>query len=209
LCYIKTQTVEDIGRRIRDIRQQKGVTLEELSARCGLSVGFLSQVERGISSLSIVSLYAICQALDTPIPEIFISTKEPSTVTKEVDQPQIRIANSAISYRYLSGAFPERMNEALINEFPPSYRHPLAPHGGEEFGYVLEGHLLLRIGEDEYPLEPGDSYHFLASKPHGYETSDNKGARVLIVTTQKFIEWHTEIRKEAFQKGKGRKGPAA
>jgi transcriptional regulator with XRE-family HTH domain len=192
--------VEDIGKSIRAIRQRKGVTLEALSARSGLSVGFLSQVERGISSLSIVSLYSICKALEIPIPEVFASTKEPSTVTKEMDQPQIRIANSAVTYRYLSGAFPERVNEILINEFPPNYRHPLAPHGGEEFGYVLEGHLLLRIGDEEYPLGPGDSYHFLASKPHGYETSAKEGARVLMVTTQKFIEWHSEVRRRAFEK---------
>ena len=193
--------MEDIGRSIRAIRQRKGVTLEALSARCGLSIGFLSQVERGISSLSIVSLYDICKPLDVPIPDVFTSAKETSTVTKAVDQPQIRIANSAVSYRYLSGAFPERVNEILINEFPPNYRHPLAPHGGEEFGYVLEGRLLLRIDDEEYRLEAGDSYHFLASKPHGYETSAGEGARVLMVTTQKFIEWHSEVRRKTFEKG--------
>ncbi len=196
--------MEDIGKKIRAVRQGQGVTLEELSSRCGLSTGFLSQIERGISSLSIVSLNAVCEALGIPLTELFTYTKEPSTVTKETDQPQIRITNSAISYRYLSGAFPERVIEVLINEFPPNYRHPLAPHEGEEFGYVLEGHLMLRIGEEEYPLSPGDSYHFLATKPHGYETSEKEGARILVATTQKFIEWHTEVRKESFVKNKAK-----
>ncbi|MFQ6117647.1 MAG: cupin domain-containing protein, partial [Candidatus Bipolaricaulia bacterium] len=95
--------------------------------------------------------------------------------------------------------------EILINEFPPNYRHPLTPHEGEEFGYVLEGHLLLKIEEEEYPLEPGDSYHFLALKPHGYETSEKEGAKVLMATTQKFIEWHTGMKKGAFERGKERK----
>lgn len=200
--------MEDIGKKIRTVRQQKGATLEELSARCGLSIGFLSQVERGISSLSIVSLYSICEALEISVPEILAYTKTPSTVTKEADQPRIRIANSAVSYRYLSGAFPNRVIEVLINELPPNYRHPLAPHGGEEFGYVLEGYLLLRIEEDEYPLGPGDSYHFLATKPHGYETSDEEGAKVLMATTQKFIEWHTGIRGGAFEKDRAKKRSA-
>ncbi len=196
--------MEDIGKKIRAVRQRQGVTLGELSSRCGLSIGFLSQIERGLSSLSIVSLKAICEALGIPLHEVFSYTKEPSTITKETDQPLIRITNSAVSYRYLSGAFPERVIEVLINEFPPNYRHPLAPHEGEEFGYVLEGHMILQIGEEEYPLNPGDSYHFVATKPHGYETSEQEGARVLVVTTQKFIEWHTEIRKGSFAKNRAK-----
>jgi len=67
--------MRDVGEKIRAPRWQSGLTLEEVSARCGPSISFLSQVERGISSTS--------------------------TVTKAADQPQIRIANSAVSYRYL------------------------------------------------------------------------------------------------------------
>lgn len=187
--------MEGIGNQIRELRKKRGWTLNELAERSELSVSFLSQVERGLSSLSIVSLYNICKALDTPVPEILTDNRQPSTVTKEADQPQVRIANSAISYRYLSGAFPGRTIEILIGEFPPNYRHPLAPHKGEEFGYVLEGHLILKLGKDEYPLGPGDSYHFLATIPHGYETSSQEGAKILWALTQKFIEGGPELRK--------------
>ena len=192
--------MKEIGQRIRELRRARGLTLEEVAGRCGLSVSFLSQVERGISSPSIVSLYAICEVLGVPVTEVLADAgRSPSTVTKAADQPLIRIANSAVSYRYLSGAFPNRVIEVLIGEFPPNYRHPLAPHEGEEFGYVLEGHILLRIGEKEYPLGPGDSYHFLATIPHGYETSSEGSAKVLWAITQKFIEWHAEAREEAFK----------
>jgi len=194
--------MENIGKKIRALRRQKDMTLEKLSARCGLSVSFLSQVERGISSLSIVSLHAICEGLDVPVSEILTDNRRPLairrpplTVTKEADRLRILIPNSPISYQYLSGVFPDRVIEVLIGEFPPNYRHPLAPHEGEEFGYVLEGHLTLRIGEDEYPLGPGDSYHFLATKPHGYETTSQEGTKVLWAITQKFIEWHGEMRR--------------
>jgi quercetin dioxygenase-like cupin family protein len=158
-------------------------------------------VERGISFPSIVSLYAICKALGISISEILTDLGKPSkTVIKEADQPLIRIADSAVSYRYLSGEFPERVIEVLINEFPSNYWHPLASHEGEEFGYVLEGHITLRIGEDVYSLGPGDSYHFKASKPHGYETSDKEGAKILMVTTQKFMEWYTKTRRDNIRK---------
>ncbi len=195
--------MDGVGERIRAIRRRKGWTLENLSANCKLSIGFLSQVERGLSSLSIVSLQAISRALEVSLSELFLKEQDHqlaeneavSPVTKVSEQLRIQIAEYPITYQYLSGEFPNRIAEVLINEFPPNYRHPLATHKGEEFGYVLEGRLMLKIVEDEYSLEPGDSYHFLASKPHSYQTSEKKGARVLIVTTQRLLESHNQKRK--------------
>ena len=144
-----------IGKRIRAVRSGKGWTLEDLSASCKLSVGFLSQVERGLSSLSIVSLRAISEALEFPLSELFLKEEDPqlteseagSPITKATDQLHIQIGEYPITYQYLSGEFPNRIIEVLINEFPRNYRHPLAPHKGEEFGYVLEGRLILKIVE--------------------------------------------------------------
>lgn len=61
---------EDVGKKIRKIRKQKGLTLVKLAARCGLSPSFLSQVEREVSSLSIISFDAICEALDVSIDKL-------------------------------------------------------------------------------------------------------------------------------------------
>ena len=193
--------MDAVGEAIRAIRRRKGWTLENLSASCGLSAGFLSQIERGLSSLSIVSLQAISEAFEVPLSELFLTEEDHqltentavSPVTKVANQLRIQIGDYPITYKYLSGEFPNRIAEVLINEFPPNYRHPLAPHKGEEFGYVLEGRLILKIVEDEYSLEPGDSYHFLASKPHSYETSEKQGAKVLIVTSQKLLESHNQM----------------
>ncbi|MGC9530201.1 MAG: helix-turn-helix domain-containing protein [Candidatus Bipolaricaulaceae bacterium] len=187
-----------IGEKLRALRRNKGLTLEELSAGCGLSVSFLSQVERGVSSPSIVSLSSICRVLEIPVAQVLTEHAQPaSVVTKADDQLRIQIADSAVAYRYLSGNFPGRVVEVLINEFPAGHRHPLASHDGEEFGYVLEGHLILRLEDERFPLDPGDSYHFLATRPHGYETTDGAGAQVLVVTTQKFIEAHWERQRMA------------
>jgi transcriptional regulator with XRE-family HTH domain len=193
--------MEDIGAAIRDLRLKKGWTLQKLASLTGLSVSFLSQAERGLSSLSIVSLHNICQALGVEASELLSAGKVAAAlgestfpIVPTADQLCIRIASSPVTYRYLSGNFPGRVIEVLINEFPPNYRYPLASHTGEEFGYVLEGHLDLRIEEESYPLSPGDSYHFVASRPHGYETSAKEGARVLVASTQKFLEWHNEVR---------------
>jgi transcriptional regulator with XRE-family HTH domain len=193
--------MENVGTAIRQMRQRQGWTLKKLSSLTGLSVSFLSQAERGQSSLSIVSLTNICRALGVDPSQLLSAPKDDRApdessfpVIAEENQLCIRIASFPVSYRYLSGGFPGRVIEVLINEFPAAYHHPLAAHPGEEFGYVLEGDLTLRIGEESYPLSPGDSYHFVASRTHGYETSRKGGARVLMATTQKFLEWHTGAR---------------
>jgi len=122
-----------------------------------------------------------------------------SLVIPAQSQLHIKLASSAVSYRYLSGAFEGRLLEALINEFPPGHRHPLATHEGEEFGYVLSGHLILRIEEQAFSLGPGDSFHFPSTRPHGYETGPEEGARVLVVSTHKFIDTVVERNRNALE----------
>lgn len=187
---------ESIGAAIRALRLQRRLTLSEVSAACGLSVSFLSQIERGVSFPSIVSLGAISKALGVPVSR-FLDDPDVSDcpVTRAGEQLLIRLAASAVSYRCLSGTFQGRVIEALINEFPKGHHHPQACHDGEEFGYVLEGHLVLRIEGKAYSLGPGDSYHFVATRPHGYRTAETEGARVLVVTTAKLIETQVERRK--------------
>jgi len=185
--------MDKLGARLREARARHGWTLETLSAQCGLSTGFLSQVERGLSTLSIVSLSAICHALDLPIGDLF-STSGPldqvaPQVTKRPDQIQIQIGDSPIAYRYLSSQLPEsRIEELLIAEFPPKFHQVASTHKGQELGYVLEGFLTLLVGEAMHELAAGDSYTVAASESHGYRTPAKRGAMVLMAVTERFIE---------------------
>jgi len=163
--------------------------LEELASKCGLSVSFLSQVERGLSSLSLSSLQAICKALDVPLTHFFTPPRGDAIVLKAGrPRTRIRIEDSQVTYNLLSCPMPDRTLEVLIAEFPPHYDHPLITHPGEEFGYVLEGTLLLQIEDKEFTLEPGDSFHILSSRPHTVRNPSDSPARVLWVLTEKFLE---------------------
>jgi len=184
-----------VGELIRLLRTRKGWTLRDLSERCNLSVSFLSQVERDLSSLSITSLAAVCQALGVSLADLFSTnnaegtfslSSEHAEIITETERPFIQISSVSIKYQFLSGEFPERLFEILIGEIPPNYHYPPVAHDGEEFGYVLEGLLKLKVGEESHELGPGDSYHFLATVPHGYETDEQGGARVLWVQTLKY-----------------------
>ncbi len=185
--------MDDLGKRLREERTRRGWTLEALSERCGLSTGFLSQVERGLSTLSIVSLSAICRSLDVPIGDLFSASgpieRTAPRVTKGVDQLQIQIGSAPIAYRYLSNQLPDGpIEELLIAEFPPGFRQDDSTHEGQELGYVLEGHLALVVNGELHRLDTGDSYRISASEPHGYRTGADDGARVLMAVTQRFIE---------------------
>ena len=185
--------MDDIGARLRAARKGKGWTLESLASKSGLSTGFLSQVERDLTTLSIVSLSAICQALEVPIESLFSSSRPigqaPSAVTRADQQLHIQIGGSPITYRYLSGQLPgSPIEELLIAEFPPHCDQQGSSHEGKEFGYVLRGSLVLNVQDEQYELKAGDSYRVAASQSHGYRTSDAEGADVLMAVTQRFIE---------------------
>ena len=185
--------MDDIGARIRAVRKEKGWTLEALASNSGLSTGLLSQVERDLTTLSIVSLSAICHALSIPIESLFSSSRPigqaPSAITRADQQLHIQIGGSPIRYQYLSGQLPDvPVKELLIAEFPPGCDQQDSSHEGQELGYVLRGSFVLHGGDEQVQLKTGDSYRVAASESHGYRTSDSEGAHVLMAVTQRFIE---------------------
>ena len=184
--------MEDLGSRLRKERIDRGWTLAALASRSGLSASFLSQVERGLSTLSIVSLSSICRALGIPMAPLFSSSgpldRPAPTVTKADQQLHIQVGGSPITYGYLTWQLSEApIKELLIAEFPPDCRQDNSSHEGEEFGFILEGALALRVGNTEHPLAVGDSYRIAASEPHEYRT-EGAGAKVLMAVTQRFID---------------------
>jgi len=184
--------MKDIGQHLRAVRVQRGWTLETLAEHSGLSSGFLSQVERGLSTLSIVSLSAICHALDIPVQQVFSSSgplDRAPKVRKASEQLHLRIGASPVAYRYLTGQLPSApIQELLIAEFPRGMPQQESSHEGQELGYVLEGSLVLRIRDETHHLSAGDSYHIDASEPHTYLPSGDTGAKVLMAVTQRFID---------------------
>ncbi len=163
-----------------------------LAGRSGLSTGFLSLVERDQSTLSIVSLSAICHALDLPMDRLFTSSGPlfagAARVTKAAGQLRIQIGDSAVSYRYLTPQLPEApIEELLIAEFPGGAVQEATPHEGEELGVVLGGRLVLRVGDEEHRLAPGDSFRVAPREPHAYHAGPS-GARILMAVTQRFVD---------------------
>lgn len=181
---------DKIGRSLRTLRQRKGWTLEKLSSRCNLSIGFLSQVERGLSSLSITSLHEICDALEVPLTHFFSAVPADGPLVVRADQPRSRISigDSQVVYNLLSNPSPDRLLEAVIAQYPPHYQPLPMAHAGEEVGYVLEGEVLLVVEEKKEMLKAGDSFHIFSTTPHTIQNLEDTEARILWISTMRLLE---------------------
>ncbi|MFC4588587.1 helix-turn-helix domain-containing protein [Sphaerisporangium corydalis] len=189
-----------VGARMRRFRKERGLTLRGLSTRSGLSIGFLSQVERGISSIGLTALNGVAAALDRGVAEFFddegTSDDHPPSVARLPSHFTLTRAETAAT-EYVSGRQTYRMLSArgagllleplLVHIAPGGRREDAYGHAGEEFAFVLEGELLYGVDGVEHRLYPGDSVHLRSTVPHTmYNDTDRVTTVVSVVTPRLF-----------------------
>jgi transcriptional regulator with XRE-family HTH domain len=159
--------MDEICVKIKELRMKKGLTLKELSDKSELSVSFLSQIERGTSSLAINSLKKISDAFEVNITYFFETPKKDKYVVKVEDRKPYEVKGLESQYTRLNGEFPNRSLAPFIIKLKPNQKRNNTFHfPGEEFYYVLEGAVVFRVGEEDYFLREGDSIHFPSDLPH-------------------------------------------
>jgi transcriptional regulator with XRE-family HTH domain len=176
--------MDEIYKKIKDLRQAKGYTLKDLSAKTELSVSFLSQVERGSSSLAITSLKKIADAFDVSITEFFDSETNYNYAVKMENRKPFKIEGSPATYTRLNGEFGGRSLEPLLVTLSPNQEQTQSSnHPGEEFYYVLKGAVLFNVDGKEYFVREGDSIHFPSTVSHFWENPLNEESTILCVLT--------------------------
>lgn len=173
----------DIGHRIRDLRKKQGLTQEELADRAELSKGFISQLERDMTSPSISTLEDILQCLGTSIGEFFRSEKEQEQIVFTEEDYFVK------EDKEYGNRIQWIIPNAQKNTMEPIYLHldakgstyPDNPHEGEEFGYVLRGEIVIHLGKEIHTAGKGDSFYYTADRTH--YISSEKGADILWVTS--------------------------
>ena len=172
-----------IGERLSMMRQAKGLTQEELASRADLTKGFISQVERNLTSLSVESLLAILDALDEKPSAFFDETFVEKIVFKVKDRVELEKENVA-SFEILVPAAQNRlMDPAFVAMNPGEMMEEEGPHEGEEFGFVLSGGIELSLGGVTYRLGKGECFYFRASKRHRIANRRKTKAMVLWVSS--------------------------
>ena len=157
----------DIGAKLKELRILKGLTQEELADRAELSKGFISQLERDLTSPSIATLMDILQCLGTSIGEFFNETPEEQIVFGKTDYFEKHDQELKNEIKWIiPNAQKNMMEPILLTLEPGGETYPDNPHVGEEFGYVLQGNISIHIGSKTYKAKKGESFYFVSDKKH-------------------------------------------
>lgn len=180
-----------LGENIKRLRLDKRMTLKEVSNRSGLSISFLSQVERSISSVTMTSLKKISEALGVSVSYFFQSNQDgASSILRKSNRVELNSQDMAFKFSNLSGGIPNPIFEPIIATLMPgeTQRKPYS-HLGQEFLYVLKGVLTVNLDEKEYKLMTGDSLHIDSTTPHTWYNNSTEAVELLIVTAAKNMHY--------------------
>ncbi len=176
--------VMQIGNKIKRMRLEYGLTQEELADRCELTKGYISQLERDLTSPSIATLKDILDCLGSSIPEFFNDQKTEQVVFKAQDIFVKEEEEKGYKINWIVPNAQKMDMEPIILELSESGEtYEDNPHQGEEFGYVLSGSILLILGKERYRVKKGECFHFKTNQPHSIKNSGRKTAQVLWIST--------------------------
>lgn len=184
-----------IGKRVRDLRQARGLTLQDLADKAAISKSYLSRVETSSKAPPVSTLLALAQALETTVGRL-LGEEEASdkiSIVKKADRPEVTRDGTAFGYSYSSlvQGHPDKRLEAYVLTLPTEmgqYSH--FEHRGEELLFVLSGKMAFSYGGMEYYLEEGDCAHFDSNVPHLGRTVGREATQLLAV----FIPSGSEVR---------------
>ena len=186
---VKAEPAMDVavGQRIRDLRRSRKLSLEVVAVSTDLSIGFLSQIERGLSSPSLRVLATIADVLGIGIAGLFGATETAGTgsdaiVTREQQRAELNLWRTGISEQLLSPSGSEgRLNLFLVHMEPGgSTGDELYTHDGEEAGLVIEGEMNLTVDAESWTLKQGDSFRFASRRPHRFSNPSDKAKAVVL-----------------------------
>jgi len=178
-----------IGHEVRTYRKKLGITVADLAAATGMSVGMLSKIENGNISPSLTTLQALSKALGMPITAFFRGFEEPKSASfvKAGEGVNLERRGTRAGHHYsLLGHIENNTSGVVVEPYlitlnAESDVFPTFQHEGMEFLYMLEGEVVYRHGDSLYRMQAGDSLFFDADAPHGPEELVKLPARYLSI----------------------------
>lgn len=173
----------DLGVRLRARRRELQLTLQTVADRAGLSVGFISQIERGITQPSLASLASVAQVLDLPMAHFLSQPGGEQRFTVAGERPVYRISEGASQFERLSSEFAGNTLHSLVIHEPPGHRIAPIRHAGEEMVFVLDGEITVEVEGEQRVLRRGDSVHHPSDQVHSSWNHTDTEATLLWVGT--------------------------
>lgn len=183
-----------VGRRVRGLRLERNLSLAELAAKAGISIGALSQIERGMSSLRVKIIWPLAAALDVEPSSLISDGKETTN-----DLYCVRAGNRRILPVHSEGIRKELLSPPaaaltgmMVTVEPNGGTAEAYSHRGHEFGYVLQGSVELTVDSACYQLKSGDSFAFKSTLLHEFRNLGSETCQILWVNTTKPSEVRDE-----------------
>lgn len=161
-----TEISKRLGQTIRVRRKVIGKTIQEVADAASLSVGFISQVERGMSAPSLTSFFKISRALDTSMEALLETPREYRIATRKGEREIYDLGDARRTYESLGPGFAHAKINACLVHRPAGHVSENFIHEGEEFIYLMQGAVEYLVDGVNYRLNSGDTLHFESSKPH-------------------------------------------
>lgn len=180
-----------LGRNVRTLRTEAGLTVEALATQAGVSSGLIGQVQRGVGNPSLGNVHKLASALGVSMYELLEddagAPERPApsaTVVRRDQRKRISFPQQPVTFELLTPDL-KRSVELTRTVMPPGYDSGPVPyqHQGEDAVYIVRGLIEAHVGSESYLLEPGDTITFDASVPHwwrnaGEEEGESIGATV-------------------------------
>ena len=176
------ESVASIGPKIRQLRRQKNLSLQQLSDRSGLSTAAIHKIERSGMTPTVATLMKLAAALNRPV-AYFIDEEEspPAVLIRSDERKRLFTVRDGLDLAAVSGPVGRFFMEAAVTTLEPgacSGDKPLE-HPGEELVFTLDGMLSFEVAGEEYMLRRGDALHFRTDRPHRWQNSGRRPARAL------------------------------
>lgn len=179
----------EIGEKLRNLRVQKNLTQEELGERTDLTKGYISQLERDLSSPSMETFFNILEVLGVT-PEDFFKQELQGQKVHYCKEDGTEFVDEELGFelQWLIPESNEKEMEPVIVTFMEKGEYKMfEPSLSESFVYVLQGVVGLRLGETTYRGKKGESFYYQASEPHQLFNCTNGKSRALIVATESYL----------------------
>lgn len=173
-----------LGQRLKDLRNENGLTQQELADRTELTKGYISQLERDLTVPSVPTLLDILQCLGCSPADFFSDTKKAPVVYHQDDYFEKEDEDNKNTVQWLVADAQKNMMEPLLIHLKPGGNTVLdKAHTGEEFGYVLKGQIRLNLNDIGYLVKAGESFYYPCSQKHQIFNAGNTTAAFIWVST--------------------------
>jgi len=172
----------EFGKKIKNLRNTLNLSQEELANRCDLTKGYISQLENDLTSPSIATLVDILSALGTNLKDFFADNDDEKIIFSNKDYVSKVDTDYTMTW-LVNNSQKNEMEPIIVTIQPRCYTLNDYPHEGEEFGYVLEGEIVVCYDNKKLRCKKGESFYFVTNKNHSLYNPKDKIAKVLWISS--------------------------